>query len=355
MPKATDDGFPIHLFRINTNAAYSTFPTSAEFLGNTKKVANTAADGTYTSAVWVDVDLACGQCHGGGTSSADNPPTGSAPYKTKAALSVAAQNIHNAIPVVKFTWSADAVASLTVNFDGSSTVCPTGATCNYTWDFGDGSATGTGVTTSHPYLDTAPKTVTLTVDTFGTYYTSASAFQAVIPVDLNTAPAASKTTPVTSVMTVSFTDTSTDAEQPTAELNVAVNWGDGATTAAKGGESVSHVYPLAGTYTVRHSVTDKGGLTSSSANVRVTIAEKYSISGTVTEAGSGLAGATVYLKQGTTTKRTVTTAASGTYSFVNLLTGCYYVVPAMTGKTFLPTQQTVCVGPSKTAIDFTAQ
>ena len=41
MPKATEGGFPIHLFRINTDVSYSTFPTSAEFLGNTKKVANT--------------------------------------------------------------------------------------------------------------------------------------------------------------------------------------------------------------------------------------------------------------------------------------------------------------------------
>jgi hypothetical protein len=355
MPKATADGFPIHLFRINPNAAYSTFPSADEFLGNTKKVANTSPDGTYASAVWVDLDLACGQCHGGGSNSTDNPPSGNAPYKTKAALGVAAQNMHNAIPVVKFTWSADTVASLTINFDASSTICPTGATCNYTWDFGDAS-TGTGITTSHTYADTAPRTVTLTVDTFGTYYTSASASQAVVPVDLNTAPVASKTAPVVSGMTVSFTDTSTDKEDAQSALTVNVNWGDGSGSTGKGGELFSHTYSLAGTYTIRHSVTDTGGLTSSSANVRVTIAEKYSISGTVKDGlGTGVQGVTMYLKSGTTLKKTVTTIADGTYSFVNLLTGCYYVVPAMTGKTFLPAQQTVCVGPSKTAIDFTAQ
>jgi hypothetical protein len=49
----------------------------------------------------------------------------------------------------------------------------------------------------------------------------------------------------------------------------------------------------------------------------------------------------------------VTTAANGTYSFASLLKGCYYVVPAMTAKTFTPAQQTVCVGPSATGIDFT--
>ena len=66
MPAAATGDPPSHLFRINVDPAYSTFPTSAEFLGNTKKIANTAPDGTYTNAVWTDLDIACGQCHGGG-------------------------------------------------------------------------------------------------------------------------------------------------------------------------------------------------------------------------------------------------------------------------------------------------
>jgi len=64
MPKATTGGFPSHLVRISVDPSYSTFPTSAEFLGNTKKIANTAPDGSYTNAVWTDLDIACGQCHG---------------------------------------------------------------------------------------------------------------------------------------------------------------------------------------------------------------------------------------------------------------------------------------------------
>ncbi len=53
----------LHLWRINANASYSTFPASA--LAGTVN-ANIAADGAYTNAVWVDLDAACGQCHGGG-------------------------------------------------------------------------------------------------------------------------------------------------------------------------------------------------------------------------------------------------------------------------------------------------
>jgi PKD repeat protein len=54
----------VHLFRINTDKDYSTYPMPQAMAANT--AANTAADGAYTNAVWVDLDAACGQCHGGG-------------------------------------------------------------------------------------------------------------------------------------------------------------------------------------------------------------------------------------------------------------------------------------------------
>jgi hypothetical protein len=56
----------LHLFRINTDKTYSTYPMPQAMAGNVPP--NTAPDGTFTNAVWVDIDLACGQCHGGGTS-----------------------------------------------------------------------------------------------------------------------------------------------------------------------------------------------------------------------------------------------------------------------------------------------
>jgi hypothetical protein len=60
-----------HLFRINVDKDYSTFPLT----GNTAATnaiygalpPNTAADGSFTKAVWNDLDAACGQCHGGGS------------------------------------------------------------------------------------------------------------------------------------------------------------------------------------------------------------------------------------------------------------------------------------------------
>ena len=56
----------LHLFRINVDKAYSLFPMPAAMSANVAP--NTAADGTFANAAWVDVDLACGQCHGGGAS-----------------------------------------------------------------------------------------------------------------------------------------------------------------------------------------------------------------------------------------------------------------------------------------------
>jgi PKD repeat protein len=57
----------MHLWRINVDPDYSTFPAGA--LTATVN-ANTAASGNYPNAVWADVDHACGQCHGGGTGTA---------------------------------------------------------------------------------------------------------------------------------------------------------------------------------------------------------------------------------------------------------------------------------------------
>lgn len=88
MPKATDSGFPMHLWRINADPGYSTFPTAAEFgIGATatKKNANTSPDSGYASAVWVDLDLTCGQCHG---------PSGSAHLISKGSIAYFAGAMH---------------------------------------------------------------------------------------------------------------------------------------------------------------------------------------------------------------------------------------------------------------------
>ena len=75
----------LHFFRINASASYSTFPASA-FTTTSVVNANTAPDGNMTNAVWVDLDMACGQCHGGGNG---NLTTSGTIAAGSAALSVA--------------------------------------------------------------------------------------------------------------------------------------------------------------------------------------------------------------------------------------------------------------------------
>lgn len=60
----------LHFFRINPDPTYSTFPSSVFTMTSGVTDAATAPDGNYTKAVWVDLDRACGQCHGGGVSTA---------------------------------------------------------------------------------------------------------------------------------------------------------------------------------------------------------------------------------------------------------------------------------------------
>jgi PKD repeat protein len=69
-----------HLFRIKADASYRTFPTGA--LTATVN-ANTSPDGTFTNAVWVDMEHSCGQCHGGGSSPTQITTHGSVPAGSK--------------------------------------------------------------------------------------------------------------------------------------------------------------------------------------------------------------------------------------------------------------------------------
>ena len=66
----------------------------------------------------------------------------------------------NQPPVAAFSTSIDA---LTVNFDASASSDPDGTVAAYAWNFGDGSAAGSGVTASHAYAAAGTYTATLSV------------------------------------------------------------------------------------------------------------------------------------------------------------------------------------------------
>jgi len=106
-----------HFLRINADPNYHTFPTAQQYYTSYGS-GNFAPFNTYVSnwngfdletyvdangttqnypAVGLDVDIACGQCHGGGTVFGQNPygivSTG-APYFTRASLAAFAKGIH---------------------------------------------------------------------------------------------------------------------------------------------------------------------------------------------------------------------------------------------------------------------
>ena len=77
----------LHLFRINTDVNY-TIKDDFSVTGPD----NTYPDGSYTQAVWNDLDMSCGQCHGG--SAGPYATKNGAPYMSKAYLAAVAPNMH---------------------------------------------------------------------------------------------------------------------------------------------------------------------------------------------------------------------------------------------------------------------
>ncbi|HEY2988918.1 MAG TPA: hypothetical protein VGL11_14395 [Candidatus Binatia bacterium] len=156
MPKATSSGLRMHLWRINTNTDYATFPTATEFgVGATasKKIANAAPDGTYTNAVWVDVDYVCGQCHGG--SFGPTATKNEAVYMDKASLSEWAKNMHiNARPNVSFTTDIDHYTVTLTDTSTDDSFFPDNAV-TVKWGDGTSSTGDAGSVFSHTYPTTA--------------------------------------------------------------------------------------------------------------------------------------------------------------------------------------------------------
>jgi hypothetical protein len=156
-----------HLFRINPSATYSTFTTNN---------VNTEPQGSYTKAAWIDVDLACGQCHGG--SAGSGATKNSAPYMDKTTLAGYAGSIHNGVPTVVAptpsiaghvaydSLSADSCFVLSVT--DTSTPGGSAKLSSVTFNWGDGTAStvltggSIGGVASHTYLKAGSYTVTQT-------------------------------------------------------------------------------------------------------------------------------------------------------------------------------------------------
>ena len=421
----------MHLFRIATDAAYSTWPPAA--LSATVD-ADTAPAGAFAEAVWIDADLACGRCHGGGLGEAEGtgemaagsplvllePGEGGAftvgqrvkvagagalevdalgavvrgdlesyivaiagdqlilagaaganvagaaveqnPITTggalsKAELAAAAVDMHDDAPAVDFGTTLGSPNTLTVNTDASATLCRGSlAECDtFTWDWGDGSPldTTSGVFASHTYATGGVKTITLTVEDFGVGTGSRTRSVTVYAPDLPPVVGGTCTYDANSwVATV--TDASTDDH---GVVQVTVNWGDGSaiandTTPPFG--PFTNAYIAAGTFTIAHRAVDTIGQQTTDSSCVVTTTP-FSIGGRVlrSDGVTPVAAATVTIKRGLVTVRTLTTAANGSYLATGLRPGAHTVEARRTGYVF-PAPTAVTIGPSQLAVDLLA-
>jgi PKD repeat protein len=154
-----------------------------------------------------------------------------------------------------------------VQFDGSGSVSPNGLSLSYDWDFGDGSAHGSGQNPSHTYADNATYTVTLVVTEVGGASSQPSQTTATIG---NAAPVLgplsgpSGTPGVALTVSGNFTDAGTRDTH-----SAAFDWGDGSSDAAAisesngaGTASGTHTYASVGSYTVTLTLSDNDGSSS---------------------------------------------------------------------------------------------
>jgi hypothetical protein len=154
-----------HFWRINTDASFETFD-------HVNEVPNTFDDEGY-AAMALDVDLACGQCHGGGTSPVDSPSKDGIMYFTKAALASYAEGMHtggNVAPTAGYenlvNGNTATPKTRTVSFDdnsqGGNHEAQSSLAITVNWGDGKTSAGVGGSSFSHTYTSNGRFTIILT-------------------------------------------------------------------------------------------------------------------------------------------------------------------------------------------------
>ncbi|MCB0192985.1 MAG: PKD domain-containing protein [Anaerolineae bacterium] len=70
----------------------------------------------------------------------------------------------NAVPVANAGPPQEGLEGEAIQFNGGASIDPDNDSLTYTWDFGDGTLTQTGITTTHAFADNGSYTVTLTLE-----------------------------------------------------------------------------------------------------------------------------------------------------------------------------------------------
>jgi len=328
--------------------------------------------GSITPPGSVDLDQACGQCHGGGTDNVTSPPKKTPdglydyPYYNKTTLGAFATSIHvyKPMPTASFTAAYDPVVSYKVNFDASASTCPAEvAPCAYAWDFtNDGTNDiANAITTTYTYGGASSQTVKLTVT--DNIFRTATTTRSVSPRFANAPPVASFTVNTSALPAVTVTNTSTDENVATVKFYL--TWGDGTSEPIRTGLSnptFTHTYAAVGTFSITLLATDSAGAANSTSTPVTVTTAKFTIGGTVTAGPAGSSNVNsvlLTLKKGTTVVANTYTGATGagpfSYSFPNLAAGNYTVTAYKSGAVFAETNPTaaITVGPDSPSNNFT--
>ena len=341
MPKSggpDSDTSRLHLWRISKDPTYET-------MGATQV-------NTVSGKARVDLDLACGQCHGGGTvQDAEHMPAPPALYRTATELAGVALGMHDAAGVsypVTFTSKVTGLKVDVVAIVNCGMPCPA---FTYGWVWGDGSTNTEAVpATDHTYATYGKKTVNLTVRLDGKIVGSVSRFVTVAGNDADLPPVASATCDFDEdTWTVTVTDTSTDTDF-TPVQTVAADWNDESGRSVGGaGSTLVHTYIEPGSYTVEFQAIDSA-LKSSTVDLVCTppVAPAYfTISGTIFESDgtTPVPNANVVVKQGRVRVVRVKTAVDGTFTAGSLRPGTYKLKVRKSGFAFAIPAATKTVGP----------
>ena len=206
-------------------------------------------------------------------------------------------------PTAAFTATALPTLGQPVSFDGSTSSDPDGSIKTYSWNFGDGSAAGTGSTPSHTYAATGTYTATLTI-------TDSSGQTAIVPrtVVVDEAPSASFTISPNPGKTGSLVGFSGGASSDSDGTIESYSWDFGDGSKLGNGATPTHEYATLGTYEVKLTVTDNGGRTGTVSR-SVTIKSPQAIAFTSTAPSSAWVGGPTY-----TPAATASSGLTGTFS-----------------------------------------
>ena len=222
-----------------------------------------------------------------GTYTAVLTVTDNAGQTAQASTDIIVKAVTDLAPVASFTMDATTGdAPFTANFD-ASTSSDDNNIASYSWNFGDGNATASGVNTSYVYSTEGVYTAMLTVtDTAG--QSTQITTQVIVTSEVDLAPIASFTTSATTgeaPFLASF-DASASSDD---NGSVSYSWNFGDNSDAVSGVKADHSYAAAGIYTVTLTVTDEAGQsTQSSTQITVTaVADSAPVASFSTSATTG--------------------------------------------------------------------